>query len=81
MLIKTNRGIETVRLKRGKHWVKCISCGMTALRGNSAKQCHRGGRWGKYKHGDVPYVYDCDKPCVHMPETCKLLGGACAERT
>ncbi len=82
MLIRTKNGIDTIRLKKGKHWVKCLSCGMTALRGNSAKQCHRGGRYRKgYKPGDIPYVYDCDRPVVHMPETCRLLGGACAEST
>jgi len=72
MLIKTKNGFETVRLKKGKHLVKCVSCGITALRGNSTKQCHLGGAW--YGYGR----YECDKPVVHMPETCVILGGACS---
>lgn len=67
------------RLKKGKHYAKCMNCGVTGLRGNSAQLCHRGGRyWRKYRHGDTPYVYDCRMPITHMPETCRLLGGACS---
>jgi hypothetical protein len=62
---------DTVKLKKGKHWTVCSKCGNKALRYPNAKQCHMGGAW--YAYGR----YDCYAPIEHMPETCKLLGGAC----
>lgn len=65
MLIKTKDGIDSVRLRKGKHWAKCSKCGDAGLRGTTAKLC----RW-KWPIC-VGFVH-------HMPDTCIILGGACS---